>query len=177
MKTRNYLAVVILALGVLGCSPKDGFNRAMFSTDAEHISDLRTLMAKHGIAYRDSEPEGSMVGFAYRGADELRVGKLKAKMGRQTAVKYKEAEAREYLQHLLTEMKHDFIVSEKTDGIWIKWFPDSEQQEKDVSMKVVQYLFDLQAEHQAKECTPLVSACPNLNSVAQKPAHTTNTPR
>jgi hypothetical protein len=30
-------------------------------------------------------------------------------------------------------------------GVWIKWFPESEQQDKDVSMRVVQHMFDLQA--------------------------------
>lgn len=161
MKHQKLMAVLILALGVLGCSPDDGFNRSMGSTDAEQIGDLRVLMTKHGIDYRETEPEGSMIGITYRKVDETRVAELRAKLGRQTAVKYREAQAREYLKQLLTQMKHDFIVSDKSDGTWIKWFPESEQQEKDISMKVVQHIFDLQAERMAKECASSVSAPSN----------------
>lgn len=49
-------------------------------------------------------------------------------------------------------MNHDFIISEKPDGTWIKWFPESEQQDKDVSMKVVQHVFDLQAKRASADC-------------------------
>jgi hypothetical protein len=35
-----------------------------------------------------------------------------------------------------------FIVSERPDGIWIKWFPESEQQDRDVSMSEVRNLRD-----------------------------------
>lgn len=136
---------VVLVLGVLGCSPHDEFDRALLSSNHEEISDLRILMAKHGVPYKDTAPENGKEGLSYRSVDRQRFESLRQKLNRQTLVKYKEPEAREYLQKLLTEMNHDFMITEKPDGIWIKWFPESQQQEKDVSVKVVQHLFDLQA--------------------------------
>lgn len=138
-------AVVVLAFAVLGCSPHDGLDRALRSSNHEEIGDLRTLMTKHGVPYKNTAPEKGMEGFAYRSIDQERFESLRQKLNRQTSVKLKEPEARDYLQKLLTELNHDFIISEKPDGIWIKWFPESEQQQKDVSMKVVQHMFDLQA--------------------------------
>jgi hypothetical protein len=128
------------------------------------MSDLRLLLGKHGIPYRNADPRKGMESLAYRSADESRVALLRRKLDRQTSVKFKEREARDYLQKLLTEMNHDFIVSEKPDGTWIKWFPESEQQDKDVSMSVVRHMFDLQAKRAAADCPP--SAPPSTGSLS-----------
>jgi hypothetical protein len=150
--TINARAVlVVLAVGIFGCSAPDSFDRALRSSNVEEISDLRILMTKHGITYEDAVPENGMEGFSYRSADEPRIGLLRQKLNRQIAVKYKEPEAREYMQKLLTEMNHDFIVSERSDGIWIKWFPESDQ-DKEISMKVVQHVFAMQAKRGAADC-------------------------
>jgi hypothetical protein len=120
-------------LGLLGCSPPDGFDRALRSSNHEEISALRILMTKHGLPHKNTDPEKDMEGFAYRSVDQQRFESLRQKLIRQTSVRFEEPEAGDYLQKLLTEMNHDFIISEKPDGIWIKWFPESEQQNKDVS--------------------------------------------
>ena len=156
-------APVILALGLFGCSPHDGFDRALRSSNHEEIQDLRTLMTKHGVPYTNTEPEKGMEGFTYRSVDQQRFESLRQKLNRQTVVKFKEPEARDYLQKLLMEMNHDFVVSEKPDGTWIKWFPESEQQDKDVSMKVVQHVFDLQAKRASADCQP--SAAPSNSTL------------
>lgn len=162
--TNNARALlVILALGVFGCSPHDGFDRALRSSNQEEIQDLRILMTKHGIPYKNTEPEKGMKGFAYRSVDQQRFDSLRQKLKRQTAVKFKEPEARDYLQKLLTEMHHDFIVSEKPDGTWIKWFPESELQDKDISMQVVQHVFDLQAKRASADCQS--SAAPSNSTL------------
>lgn len=155
--------VLVLVLGVLGCSPHDGFDRALSSSNHEEISDLRILMTKHGVPHKNTDPEKGMEGFAYRSADQQRFESLRQKLNRQISVKFKEPEARDYLQKLLTEMNHDFIISEKPDSTWIKWFPESEQQEKDVSMKVVQHVFDLQAKRASVDCKP--SAVPSNSTL------------
>jgi hypothetical protein len=163
--TINARAVfVVLVLGVVGCSPHDGFNRALRSSNHEEISDLRILMTKHGVPHKNTDPEKGMEGFAYRSVDQQRLESLRQKLNSQTSVKFKEPEARAYLQKLLTEMNHDFIVSEKPDGTWIKWFPESEQQDKDVSMKVVRHVFDLQAKRTSADCKP--SAAPSNSTLA-----------
>ena len=158
MGHRKHATALVLVLVLFGCSPEDGFNRSIRSSNAEQIGDLRVLLERNGIAYLDAEPDGRTVGLTYRKVDERRVAELRTKLDRQTAVRYKEPEARAYLLGLLAQMKHDFIISDQSDGTWIKWFPESEQQEKEVSMKVVQHIFDLQAERLAKDCTSLASA-------------------
>jgi hypothetical protein len=162
--TINARAIVVgLVLGAFGCSPHDGFDRALHSSNHEEISDLRILMAKHAVPHKDTDPQNGMEGFAYRSADRQRFEALRKKLNRQTSVKFKELEARDYLQKLLTEMNHDFIISEKPDGTWIKWFPESEQQDNDVSMKVVQHIFDLQAKRASADCKP--SAAPSNSTL------------
>jgi len=156
-------AFVVLALGLLGCSPHDGLDRALRSSNHEEISDLRILMSKHGVPYKNTDAEKGMEGFAYRSVDQPRMASLRQKLNRQTSVKFKETEAREYMQKLLTDMNYDFIVSEKPDGTWIKWFPESEQQDKDVSMRVVQHVFDLQAKRASADCPP--SATPSNSTL------------
>jgi hypothetical protein len=162
---------LLLVLGLLGCAPENGFNRSFRSTNAEQIDDLRVLMTRHGIVHRDTEWDGRMQGVSYRTVDEPRVAELRGKLDRQVEVRFKEPEARDYLQNLLTQMKHDFIVSEKSDGTWIKWFPESAEQQSDVSMKVVQYMFDLQAKRLPTDCAPLASAPSNriLESDVRQP--------
>ena len=95
-----------------------------------------------------------MEGFTYRSIDQDRFESLRQKLKRQTSVKFKESEARDYLQKILTERNHDFIISKKPDGVWIKWFPESEQQGTDVNMEVVQHFFDQQAKNQDVDCQP-----------------------
>lgn len=153
ISARAAFVVLVLVLEVLGCSPHDGFDRTLSSSNQEEISDLRILMTKHGVPHKNTDPGKGMDGFAYSSDNQQRFEFLRQKLNRQTSVKFTEPEARDYLQKLLTEMNHDFIVSEKPDGTWIKWFPESQQQEKDVSMKVVQHVFDLQAKR-ASDCTP-----------------------
>jgi hypothetical protein len=157
-------ALVAIAVGLLSCSPRDAFDRAYGSSNPEQMSDLGFLLDKHGIPYRKADSGNGMQRFAYRSGDESRVALLRRKLDRQTSVKFKEPEAREHLQKLLTEMKHDFIVSEKPDGIWIKWFPESEQQDKDVSMKVVQHMFDLQDKRAPAGCPPALTPSNNTSA-------------
>jgi hypothetical protein len=143
-----------LALGLLSCSPAGEFDKGLRSTNLERVGDFRTLMTKHGIPHRNTAPENGMEGFFYRSADEPRIDLLREKLDRQTSVKYEEPEARAYLQRLLTEMSHDFIVTDKSDGTWIKWFPESENQQNEIEMKVVEYIFELKAEQAAGDCEP-----------------------
>jgi len=144
----------LLVLVPIACFAQVAFDRTVRSSNVEELSDLRALMTKHGIRYRNTDLERGMEGFSYGSVDESRMASLRKKLDRQTLVKHKEPEAREYMQKLLTEMNHDFIVSSKSDGIWIKWFPESKEQSDEVSMKVVKHMFDLQAARANQDCGP-----------------------
>src|SRR5262245_30950924 len=132
---RRRAVLAVLALVSVACLAQDGFDRAFRSSNFEEVSDLRTLMGRHSIRYRNAEQERSRDGFFYRSADERRMLALREKLDRQTLVKYKEPEARDYMQMLLAEMNLEFIVTERADGLWIKWFPESKQQSDEVEMR------------------------------------------
>jgi len=139
-------AILLAALSAIACAPApDDYSSVMRSTSRESISDLLALMDKHGLPHRKAEPRDGMEGFAYRTRDRASVDSFQKKLGRQTALRYSEVEARDYLLKLLAEMNHDFIVSERSDGIWIKWFPDSDQQNMDVQRLVVEHIRALHA--------------------------------
>lgn len=160
-----------LTLGLFSCSSPDEFDRGLRSSNLERISDFRTLMTKHGIPHRNTAPENGMEGFFYRSADEPRMQLLRDKLDRQTSVKFEEPEAQAYIQELLTEKNYDFIVTEKKDGTWIKWFPESENQETKMNMRVVEYIFDIQAKRSANDCeaSPVSSNSTLLSDARQEP--------
>lgn len=145
-------AALTLVVSLLGCTPPDGFDRGFSSTSSEYVADLRSLMDKHAIPYRNTSSEEGQHGFQFHRADEARVALLRQMLDRHASVKYNEPEARAHLQELLTGMKQDFIVSEKADGIWIKWFPQTPQQFDAVSTKVTQHMADLQAARASSRC-------------------------
>lgn len=62
-----------------------------------------------------------------------------------SSLKFEEEEAREYLKKLLKEKGFTYSVEERTDGVWIKWYPESKEQSNEVQMAVVQHIFDLKA--------------------------------
>jgi hypothetical protein len=153
MKKKARSIFLILVTGIFfGCSSQGDFDQTLRSSDIEEISDLRLLMTKYSVPYRNTVPENGMEGFSYRSVDEPRMTSLRQKLNRQTWVTYEEQEAREYMQKLLTEMNYDFLISEKSDGIWIKWFPESEQQSEEIRMKVVQRVFDQHVTRASVDC-------------------------
>jgi hypothetical protein len=154
MTNRCTTAVLLFALGVLGCSPHDGFDRGVYSSNHEEIRDLQTLLGAHGIPCRHTDPDKGMDGLLFRSHDESRVALLRQKLDRQVSVKFKSPEAQAYLQKVLTEMNHDFILSQRSDGTWIKWFPESGRQRDDVDMQVVQHQIALEAKRAAQDCKP-----------------------
>jgi len=85
----------------------------------------------------------------YKSEDQVAVKEIheiiKNKQSRATSVKYEEAEAREYLKSLLDSQGIEYKEEKGVGGIWIKWYPESKEQEKEIEMKVVQYIFDLKA--------------------------------
>jgi len=49
---------------------------------------------------------------------------------------------KEYFISLLEQNNQEYYVLTKDDGIWIKWFPESEEQEREYTLQVVNYIFD-----------------------------------
>lgn len=139
-------------LTLQACVPAGGHDRNVMSTDAEYIADLRALLAKQGVPHENTADKAGMEGIAYSSSDEPQVVAARDRHKRRIAVKHHEAEAREYLVTLLSNMGHHFVVMEKPDGVWIKWFPESEEQRKEVDAKVLQHMVGLQSAQVSASC-------------------------
>jgi hypothetical protein len=149
--------LVILTAGVASCLPAPEFDRALHSTDSERIQDLRALMTRHGIPYRDTERGG----LSWRSKDEAQVANLRNQLDKSTSVKYNDPEARKHLVKLLADAKQDYIVKERPDGTWIMWFPKSNAEADELQMKVAQHLFETQRGKSSGECPPNSAAPSN----------------
>ena len=138
---KTYAGVILLAL--VACSPEYG--KGFRSSDIEYMDLFLAQLEKEAIPHNI----GSDGMILYKLTDETKVQeihkKVKARLALVSSLKFEEAEAREYLKALLEEKDLKYSVEERDDGIWIKWYPESKEQEAEVQMAVVQHVFDLKA--------------------------------
>ncbi|HEX7892480.1 MAG TPA: hypothetical protein VF522_24220 [Ramlibacter sp.] len=161
--TASFVALVLALSGLAGCMRGDDREKSFYSTDAEYVQDLRTLMTRRGLQHQDAPPHDGMVGLAYLRADDAKVDAIQLTLSRQVMTKHKDPEATEHLQRVLAAMGQDFIAVQQDDGTWIKWYPESERQMKEVDTKVARFLSDLHAaRRQAQGCPPADSATPRV---------------
>ena len=158
--TAFFVALFVLLLSLLaGCIRFDDREKSFYSTDAEYVQDLRTLMTRRGLQHQDAAPRDGMVGLAYLRADDAKVDAIQLMLSRQVMTKHKDPEATEHLQRVLAGMGLDFIAVKQDDGIWIKWYPETERQMKEVDRQVFRFVSDLRAtQRQAQGCPPANSA-------------------
>lgn len=155
----RFVAMVLTAGALVGCTPSpDDYGVTQWSSSAEHLSDLRTLMDKHGIAHRAAEPRDGMEGVSYQIRNRDRVESLREKLKHQTALRVNEPGVRDYMINLLSEQNLDYIVMHRADGTWIKWFPESNEQSNYVRDSVILRQFALNAAQSSSECKPFTSA-------------------
>ena len=136
-------AAIILSIAIAACSAEYG--KGFRSTDAEYMRLFVAQLQRDGISYKESD-DGAVL---YRSSDENAVklvhDQVKRRLSLAISVKYEEVEAREYLSSLLKAKGLSYTEEGKEDGVWIKWYPESKKQQKDVEMEVVQYILSLKA--------------------------------
>jgi hypothetical protein len=139
----KYLASGILLFALVACSPEYG--KGFRASDAEYMSLFLTQLDRYAIAYKVDQT--GMV--YYKSADEKKVEeiheKVKARLALASSLKFEEDPAREYLKALLQKKGLEYSVEERADGTWIRWYPESEEQEHEVQMAVVQHIFAVKA--------------------------------
>lgn len=159
-----FVALLVLLLSaVAGCMRVDDREKSFYSTDAEYVQDLRTLMARRGLQFREPPPRQGMAGVTYQRADDARVNAIQLMLSRQVMTKHMDPEATDYLQRVLAGMGQDFIAVQQDDGTWIKWYPESDRQMKDVDQQVARFVSDLHtARRQARGCPPANAAAAKI---------------
>lgn len=163
----SFVALLVLMLSALaGCMRVDDREKSFYSTDTEYVQDLRTLMARRGLQLHEPPPHKGMAGIAYLRADDAKVNAIHLMLSRQVMTKHKDPEATDYLQRVLAGMGQDFIAVQQEDGTWIKWYPESDRQMKEVDRQVARFVSDLHAARRQAQ------GCPSANAVATKVALT-----
>jgi hypothetical protein len=162
--TASFVALFVLLLSALaGCIRFDDREKSFYSTDAEYVQDLRTLMTRRGLQHQDAASRDGMTGLAYLRADDAEVNAIQLMLSRQVMTKHKDPAATEHLQRVLAGMGQDFIAVKQDDGTWVKWYPESERQMKEVDLQVFRFVSDLRAkQRQAQGCPPAHSATPRV---------------
>ena len=151
----SFFGSLLLLLALAGCMRFDDREKSFYSTDAEYVQDLRTLMARRGLQHQDAAPRDGMAGVTYLRADDPKVDAIQLMLSRQVMTKHKDPEATEHLQRVLAAMNQEFLVVRQEDGTWIKWFPESDRQMKEVDLQVARFVSDLHAaRRQAQGCPP-----------------------
>jgi hypothetical protein len=162
-----FVALLLLLLSALaGCMRGDDREKSFYSTDAEYVQDLRALMARRGLQHHDAPPRDGMAGVAYLRTDEPQVSAIQLMLSRQVLTKHKDPEATDYLQRVLAGMGQEFLVAKQEDGLWVKWFPESDRQMKEVDRQVARFVSDL---HTARR---QAQGCPGANTAAAPAALT-----
>jgi len=133
----------IILLALVACSPEYG--KGFRSSDGEYMEIFLAQLEKEAIPHKIDQD--GMV--RYKPADAKKIEiiheKVKARLALVSSLKFEEKEAREYLKSLLEEKGLGYSVEEQDDGIWIKWYPESKEQESEVQMAVVKHIFNLNA--------------------------------
>lgn len=137
------ISAVFVVLALVACSPEYG--KGFRSSDSEYMELFLAQIEKEAIPHEIDQ--NGMVRYKHADAEKIEEihEKVKARMALVSSLKFEEEEAREYLKKLLKEKGFTYSVEERTDGVWIKWYPESKEQSNEVQMAVVQHIFDLKA--------------------------------
>ncbi len=132
---------IILLLIACGAEYNNGFN----ASDKEYMQKFLTHIKKSGIGFQEDQ-DGML---RYNSKDENTVSDIhkliKLKQSNKTSVQYDEPEAGRYFKSILDKNDIQYIEEIKDGNIWITWYPDNENQKKEIQMQVVQYMFDFKA--------------------------------
>jgi len=71
---------------------------------------------------------------------------IKLKQSNKASVQYDEPEAGQYFKSILDKNDIQYIEEIKDGNFWITWYPDNENQKKEIQIQVVQYMFDFKAD-------------------------------
>jgi len=123
--------ILCLIVPFSGCSSSEQkYKSSMTSSDLEYMEDLSAILNNRSIEH---EYKLVMFSFAaeisFKNEDNEIVGNLQKKLLSASNVKFDE---KLRLCHIeaFKELDIEYFIKEKEDGIWLKWFPESEKERK-----------------------------------------------
>jgi hypothetical protein len=117
------------------------------------------------ISYREDE-EGFL---RYRREDAGTATRIRENLEHElhggVAIKYEDVETTQYLRDMLISLGIKYRVENRADGEWTRWYPQNEQQEKEIPMKVVEHVFEIKKKQLSTKCKEGTSPLPtSLNN-------------
>jgi hypothetical protein len=147
---RSIIVAILVLLANGGCT--DTGERGFKSSQPDFMNELKVALTKSGVPFREDKD-----GFIrYQSKYEEAVSRVRDNVEKEISggvvVRYEDNESRDYLKSLLSSQEMKYRVEAREDGEWIRWYPQSEAQQKEIEMKVVQHNFDLQREKSGSRC-------------------------
>ncbi|MDH5668732.1 MAG: hypothetical protein OEY86_12035 [Nitrospira sp.] len=163
-------AVFLLFILLSGCpSGELGFK----STDQELMREFQAALNDANITFREDH-EGLI---RYRHEDAVAANEILERLEKELhsgiTVKYDDQEATQYLREMLTSLGMKYRVERKPDGEWTRWYPKSSDQNRDISRKVIEHVFELKKKRLAGKCP----ANTEFIDTSLDGVHRENTPR
>ena len=142
MEIKQLLTTTIILL-LIACSVE--YNNGFNASDKEYMQKFLTHIKKSGIAFQEDQ-DGML---RYNAKDENTVSDIhkliKLKQSNKTSVQYDEPDAGQYFKSILDKNDIQYIEEIKDGSFWITWYPDNENQKKEIQIQVVQYMFEFKA--------------------------------
>jgi len=153
-----------LVLSIGACSPA-GHERGFKSSETELMQELKRALEGAGVPFRE-DPDGFI-----RYPDEYQGSFLKIRAAVEAeimggvAMRVDDRRLRDIMVELLSELglKHRFET--RKDGEWIRWYPESLQQQAAMDLKLAERMANLQQGKSQKKC-PDKKAAPAVSSPA-----------
>ncbi len=141
----NILAILVFAACV------DTGERGFKTSDPDFMSELRTSLKRENIPFREDQ-DGFLM---YQRKHEETVNRLRVEVAEVinggVAHNYHDQEAHNYLKSLLESKGMPYRIEASHDGEMIRWYPESEAQEKAITMSVVENIHRLNVQRQISE--------------------------
>lgn len=138
MTARLALAALLAALWSGACT---GEHESAFKSNLPDFDqELKSGLAASNIPFRE-DAEGFV---RYSSKHEAAVQEIKDRILKEmtsgSAWRLDDEATRDYLKGLLGQMGMKYRVQPREDGVWIRWYPRSKEQELEVQMKVAQHI-------------------------------------
>jgi len=134
--------IIVLTLGlvlIVGCT---GSGERGFKSDRpEFMQQLRVALSQSGIPFRED------AGYIFydkeykKAFDEVLI-KVNESVSGGVSVRYEDAASRQYHKQLLREQGIKYLIEYKDGDEWIRWYPESDEQQAAIELKVAEKNFE-----------------------------------
>ena len=129
------LIVAAIVLATVACSGGGEFDRRMISSDENYMSEVAGELDAAGVDFRAAR-DGAIV---YRSRDEEAFKAIEERVKKDiAAATYAKLESKEHKQQfvaLLDAGRKRYRVERRPDGVWIRWYPSSDEEAREVTAR------------------------------------------